>query len=211
MTSKRRPTLASRSAVALHAVAAAVLIVQAPTPATAAPADPAAARVDAFDEALLAAMKAGASAGAKGRDRMLTPAVESAFDLPTMARYAVGTPWATMTPAQRADVVHAFERYTTANYAHNFDAFSGQKFVLQGVQTRGADKIVQIQLVSPHEEAHTLMYRVHETPAGWKILDVYYNGISQLTTRRADLATSAAGGAPALVSHLDELTSRLLS
>jgi phospholipid transport system substrate-binding protein len=171
--------------------------------------DPAVARVDAFDSALLAAMKM--SGGVKARDRELTPAVQGAFDLATMTRYAVGQGWTQMTEAQHADLVRAFERYTTANYAHNFDSYSGQKFVVQGVQTRGADKIVQAQIVSPHGSPVSLMYRMHETPAGWKIIDVIYNGISQLTTRRADFATAASGGAPSLLARLEDLTSKLLA
>jgi len=171
--------------------------------------DPAIAKVDAFDDALLSAMKMGG--GIKARDRELTPAVQSAFDLPTMTRYAVGTSWSTMTEAQHADLVKAFERYTTANYAHNFDSFSGQKFVVQGVQTRGQDKIVQAQIVSPRNAPVSLMYRMHETPAGWKIIDVIYNGISQLTTRRADFASATAGGAASLLARLDDLTNKLLT
>lgn len=188
---------------------AAVALAVAPQAAPAAPADPAAARVDAFDDALLAAMKS--SGGVKARDRALTPAVESAFDLQTMTRYAVGASWTSMTEAQHADLVRAFERYTTANYAHNFDAYSGQKFEIQSVQTRGVDKIVQAKLVSPHAAPVALIYRLHETAAGWKIIDVYYNGISQLTTRRADFASSSSAGAAGLLSHLDDLTSKLLS
>jgi phospholipid transport system substrate-binding protein len=193
----------------LAAVMAAGALALSP-PLAAAPADPAAAKVDAFDAALLASMKAGAGAGVKGRDRELTPAVESAFDLATMARYAVGPAWNSMSEAQHAEIIKAFGRYTTANYAHNFDSFSGQKFVVGAVQDRGADKIVQAQLVSPHDAPVNLIYRLHQTPAGWKIIDVYYNGISQLTTRRADFAASVQVGPAALVGHLESLTSKLL-
>jgi phospholipid transport system substrate-binding protein len=196
----------------LGALSALCVLALGPMTALAVPSDPAAAKVDAFDDALISAMKAGASAGVRGRDRQLTPAVESAFDLPTMTRFAVGAAWATMSEAQHADLVRAFERYTTASYAHNFDAYSGQKFVIQGVQTRGADKIVQAQLVSGHSEPTSLLYRVHQSPSGWKIIDVYYNGISQLTTRHEDFASSVNnGGAAALLSHLDSLTNKLLS
>jgi phospholipid transport system substrate-binding protein len=192
------------------AIAAATLAL-APV-AFAAVSDPAAERVDAFDNALLAAMKAGSAAGVKARDRDLTPAVESAFDLSTMTRFAVGPAWANMTEAQHADLVKAFGRYTAANYAHNFDSYSGQKFVIQGVTTRGTDKIVQAQLTSPHGSTNALIYRLHETPDGWKIIDVYYNGISQLTTRRADFAGPvSSGGAGGLLSHLDALTAKLLA
>jgi len=178
--------------------------------ARAAAADPAAARVEAFDDALISAMKAGAAAGARGRGRTLAPAVESDFDLPTMTRFAVGPAWASMSEAQHSALIGAFTRYTVASYASNFDSYGGQKFQIQTVQTRGPDKIVPCQLISPHGAPVTLIYRLHETPSGWKIIDIYFNGISQLTTRRADFAQPLSmGGASGLISHLDALTQKL--
>jgi phospholipid transport system substrate-binding protein len=194
--------------LALGALIALGLIATAP--AHAAPGDPAAARVEGFDEALISAMKAGAAAGPRGRGRTLAPAVESGFDLPTMTRFAVGPAWASMTEAQHTALIGAFTRYTVASYASNFDSYGGQKFQIQAVQTRGPDKIVPVQLTSPHGAPVTLIYRLHETPSGWKIIDIYFNGISQLTTRRADFAQPLnMGGAAGLISHLDALTQKL--
>jgi phospholipid transport system substrate-binding protein len=174
--------------------------------------DPAAATVESFDDALVGIMKAGAAAGAKGRAHSLTPAVESSFDLPTMTRFAVGPTWAGLTEAQHAALISAFTRYTVANWASNFDSYSGQKFEIAAVQMRGTEKIVQCQLVSPHGAPVSLIYRLHEGPGGWKIIDIYFNGISQLTTRRADFAGPlASGGAAGLISHLDALTHKLES
>ena len=41
------------------------------------------------------------------------------------------------------------------------------------------------------------MYRMRELGGSWKIIDVYYGAISQLTTRRSDFAATSlnAGGA----------------
>jgi phospholipid transport system substrate-binding protein len=178
----------------------------------AATADPAVERVDAFDHALLDAMKAGPALGVKGRARKLTPAVEAAFDLPTMTRFAVGPKWAEMTPAQRDALTAAFTRLSVASYAHNFDSFGGERFDLDAnVQVRGADKIVQCRLVPPHDKPVALIYRMRQAPDGWKIIDVYYDGVSQLTTRRSDFAQSVAdGGATGLLAHLDALTEKML-
>ncbi|HWF00830.1 MAG TPA: ABC transporter substrate-binding protein [Caulobacteraceae bacterium] len=180
--------------------------------AATAPADPAAARVEAFDSALLAAMKEGPAAGAKARARRLAASVEQSFDLPTMTQFAVGPAWSSMSEAQHRELIAAFTRYSVASYAHNFDSYSGQKFEVTGVQNRGADKIVQARLVAPHEGPVSLMYRMRQTPAGPKIIDVYFDNISQLTTRRADFAASlASGGAAGLLVHLETLTNKLLS
>jgi phospholipid transport system substrate-binding protein len=180
--------------------------------AVAAPADPAAARVDAFDDALIDMMKGGAALGVKGRAHKLTPAVEAAFDLPTMTRFAVGPRWAQMTPAQQNALVAAFTRLTVDSYAHNFDKYNGERFELDAnVQTRGADKIVQSRLIPTHDKPVNLIYRMRETPQGWKIIDVYFDGVSQLTTRRSDFAQPVAtGGAEGLLTHLNSLTEKLL-
>jgi len=193
-------------------LAAAVLTLAAAPAALAGATDPAAARVDAFDHALVETMKAGPALGAGGRAKRLAPAVAAAFDLSTMTRFAVGPMWAKMTPAQRDALTAAFMRLTVASYAHNFESYGGERFDLDSdVQTRGADKIVQCKLIPPHDKPVALIYRMRQTPDGWKIIDVYFDGISQLTTRRSDFVQPlAAGGAAGLLSHLDALTEKLL-
>jgi phospholipid transport system substrate-binding protein len=195
-------------------LAALALGLAAAGPAPAAPAaDPAAARVDAFDAALIQTMKGGASLGVRGRDREIAPAVDAAFDLATMTRFAVGPTWAQMTAAQRDALTAAFGRLTAASYAKNFDSYGGERFVIDpDVQTRGPDKIVQCKLIPAHGAPVALIYRMRQTPDGaWKIIDVYYDGISQLTTRRADFAQPLSmGGAAGLLAHLDALTAKLL-
>jgi phospholipid transport system substrate-binding protein len=178
--------------------------------ALAAPGDPAAARVDAFDNSLLATMKSGG--GVQERARKLTPAVDAAFDIPTMTRFAVGLKWAQMTPAQQKALIDAFTRLSVASYAHNFDKYGGERFEIDpNVQARGADKIVQVKLIPPHDKPVNLIYRMRQTPEGWKIIDVYYDGVSQLTTRRSDFAQPvASGGADGLLGHLNTLTEKLL-
>ena len=53
-------------------------------------------------------MKAGKSLGADGRARKLTPAVERAFDLPTMTRFAVGSAWSSYSSSDQAALIKAF-------------------------------------------------------------------------------------------------------
>ena len=192
---------------------AALLLAAAPAASLAAPpTDPAAVRVDAFDHALIEVMKGGATLGVKGRARKIAPAVEAAFDLPTMTRFAVGPKWADLSAGERDSLTAAFTRLSVASYAHNFDSFSGERFDLDpNVQVRGPDRIVQCKLVPPHDKPVSLLYRMRQTASGWKIIDVYYDGVSQLTTRRADFAQPlASGGAAGLLGHLDALTEKLL-
>lgn len=185
-----------------------VLALLAPTPVLAQAADPALEPVRALDAGLLAIMKAGGGAGQAGRARLIAPVVERVFDLPLMARLSVGPAWTTFTPRDQQALIAAFRAMTVAQYAHNFDGFSGESFtVAPQVETRGLDKLVRTTLNVPGQAGEQLNYRLRADGGQWKIIDVYYrNAISQLATRRADFAgVVAKGGAPALIQHLNKL------
>jgi len=198
--------------IAAAAALAAAFAFQAPA-ASAAPADPAAARIEVFDQALISTLKEGPALGAKGRYRKLEPVIEDTFDLPVMTRFAVGPAWATMSPADQQALVKAFTRLSVASYAKNFARFDGERFDIEPtVQTRGADKVVQSHLTPGHGAPVSLTYRMRNAGGAWKIIDVYYGAISQLTTRRSDFAAPlASGGAKGLLEHLNSLADKLLS
>ena len=143
-------------------IAALALLLVAPAAARA-QTDPAAQTIDTFQNALLETMKAGKSLGAGGRAHKIQPAVEAAFDLPTMTRVAVGPPWAKLSSSEQASLVHAFAKVTVANYAHNFDDFSGEKFVIDPkVATKVPDKLVRTQIIVPGGAPVSLAYRMRE-------------------------------------------------
>jgi len=195
------------------ACAAALLLFAAMAPQARAETDPAAAQVDGFDNALLGVMKQADQLGVRGRARRLTPEIERAFNLSAMTRFAVGPAWSTMSDSDHAALVAAFTRYSAASYAHNFDGYSGEKFVVDpNVVTRGPDKIVVTQLIPGHGDAVVIDYRMRSDGGTWKIIDVLFKGtISQLSTRRSDFAaTVASGGASALIAHMDAQTEKLL-
>ena len=109
-------------------------------------------------------------------------------------------------------MVKGFAKLSAASYAHNFDAFGGEKFTIESkVDTRGPDKVVQSHIVPAKGAPTALTYRMRQGAEGWKIVDVYYGAISQLATRLSDFAAPlAAGGAKGLLAHLDALSEKLL-
>lgn len=192
----------------LRAAAALALVLPAPLLAQA---DPAVAPVQALDSGLLQIMKAGKAAGKAGRAAAIGPVVDRSFDLPLMTRLAVGTTWPTIAPADQQALVAAFRRLTVAQYAANFDGFSGESFAIQPqVESRAGDKLVRTTLNQPKGSPEQLNYRLRNSGGGWRIIDVYYrNSVSQLATRRSDFASILqSGGAKALVRHLDALAAK---
>jgi phospholipid transport system substrate-binding protein len=195
----------------------AVLVVAAfaaawPVSRAAAADDPAIATVQGFYDNLVDSMKSGKALGAQGRYNKMRPAVEQAFDVGTMVKFAVGPAWDTMAPADQKSLTEAFTRMTAAQYAGNFDSFNGEKFVVDpNVQTRGTDHYVSSKLVTT-DQTVIFIYRLRQFGSSWKIIDVLLDGsISQLSVQRSDYAaTLKLGGPPALVKKLDDLASRSL-
>jgi phospholipid transport system substrate-binding protein len=175
--------------------------------------DPAAAAIDSFNSALLDVMKQAKSLGIEGRYRKLEPAVQAAYDLPTMTRFAVGPKWTALTPQDQAALVKAFTRLTVANYAKNFDGYGGEKFTVDAkVDTRAPDKLVRSHIIQPKDKPVDLTYRMRQASDGrWKIIDVYYNGsVSELAARRSDFSASINVGAQALLKKIDALSDKLM-
>jgi phospholipid transport system substrate-binding protein len=174
--------------------------------------DPAAHPVQILDESLLRSMRAGARQSVTERYQMLQPVIEEVFDLPLMTRLSVGPAWTKFSAEQQLAVISAFERLTIAGYAHNFQTFNGEEFTIDdNITIRGGDKIVQARISSKHDTPIGLIYRVRESGGNWKLVDVYYDGISQLTMRRSDFnAAIADGGAAGLIAHLNSLSNSLM-
>ncbi len=174
--------------------------------------DPALATIDALDSGLLDAMKAGKAVDTEGRYRKLLPVVERTFDLPTMTRFAVGGAWAGYSLTEQAALIKAFTRLSASNLARNFDSYGGEQFKINpAVQTRGPDKLVHTQIVPTKGAAMELNYRMRQSGGTWKVIDVYYGAVSQLTAQRSDFAAAAiASGAANLVQKMNARSDTLL-
>jgi phospholipid transport system substrate-binding protein len=196
--------------VALMLAAAPVLTAIQTLPVQAQAADPAAAQVQGFYDALLASMKAGGTP--KSRYEKLKPAVEKAFDLPAMTATAVGPTWASLSDADKKALTDAFARMTIANYAKNFNSYSGEKFTVEPASvTRGSDHFVKSSLKTSSETI-AFNYRTHQVGSDWKVTDVYLAGnISQMAQKRSDFAgTLASSGPQGLTKRINALTDQML-
>ena len=196
------------AAVMLMAGPAAVLVL--PQPVLAQAADPAAAQVQGFYDALVASMKSGGTA--KSRYEKLKPAVEKTFDLSAMTATAVGPSFATLPEADKKALTEAFSRMTIANYANSFKSFGGEKFTVEPASiARGSDHFVK-STMKTSSETIAFNYRMHQVGSEWKVTDVYLAGnISQMAQKRSDFAaTFASGGAAALSKRINALADQML-
>lgn len=204
----RRSTLLGVACLLLLPIAAAPQA-RAETGAT-----PASASIERLHAALLDVMKHAASLGYEGRAQRLAPVVAAVYDIPTMARIAVGKYWKDLSPEDQQRLTDAFARFTVANYAGNFDGYSGERFELLGEEDAPQGlHLVRTRLVPGDGEPVRLDYRLRSTPEGWRIVDVFLNGtVSELALRRAQYtAVIEREGFPALLEALDKKIADLAS
>ena len=208
--------IGNRYACALLAVAvmAVALFGAAGARAAEAAPDPALAPVQAFCDGLLDTMKRAKELGLKGRYEALKPVIEKVFNLPQMTQIAVGPTWPTISAADQKALITAFERMTVANYANNFDGYSGEKFVVDpNVITRNADKLVSTKLVTTDNTSTVFIYRMRAGSDGnWKVIDILLDGyVSEMAQRRSDFSsTITTEGPTGLIKKINELADKQL-
>lgn len=165
------------------------------------------ATIQAFHEALLAAMKEGPALGFEGRRQLLEPAIRATLDLPLMTRLVMGPPWRSLSAQEQQQLVAAFSAYSIATYANRFSGFSGEVFtVLPGSSPQASgDVIVHTLLKTGDPEPVRLDYLMREKAGRWRVIDVYLSGtISELAARRSEYAAVLRkGGAGALAGLLN--------
>ena len=140
-------------------------------------------------DALLSTMKNGRTLGQSGRFTQLEPVIRRTFDIPSMARLAVGSSWGTLSEALRQQVTESFGRYISAIYADRFDSYAGQKLQVTGEQPAAAGVMVRSQIVKANGEPVNVDYMMRRNGNAWLISDIYLDGaISEVATRRSEFA-----------------------
>jgi phospholipid transport system substrate-binding protein len=143
-----------------------------------------------FYDTLLRVMKNGPALGERGRYDTLEPAVAATFDIPSMARLAVGAGWSKLSPGDQRAAAAALGRYVAATYADRFDGFSGEKFEVLDERPSAYGVLVTSRIVKSDGEPVEINYLMKQNGERWQIGDVYLTGtISQLATLRSEFAS----------------------
>jgi phospholipid transport system substrate-binding protein len=167
--------------------------------------------VAAFDDALLGSMREAEKFGYAGRYDRLAPVMNNAFDFAEMTRIAVGGPWASLTGTQQHSLADAFARFSIANYAREFDKYSGERIEITGHTERPQGVVIATAMKSTADEPTEFDYLLHKVNGAWKIVDIYLDGsISQLAVRRSEFsAVLTRSGPEGLLRMLTERTDAL--
>jgi phospholipid transport system substrate-binding protein len=177
----------------------------------------AAPRVLAADDAASFVSHAADSVLALARDKgisqdefkkRLRAIAEQDFDVPRIARFALGQYWRTTSDTDRQQFVDAFEDYMVQVYATRFRQYSGANFKVMGQRQEGNATMVTTQIAqAPGQQPAKVIWQIARQPNGYKITDVAIEGISQAVTYREEFSSVIAqhgGQVSGLTQHLRE-------
>ncbi len=153
-------------------------------------------------------MKHGAELGFEGRYQKLEPVIQRTFDVPVMAKIAVGAEWTAFSADEKERMLDAFSRYMVTTYAARFKSYKGQQFQVGEVKQPAENRtLVETRLIRANGDPISLNYLFRPGADGsWRIIDVYLSGaISEMARMRSDFsATVTGGGASALIAALEK-------
>lgn len=197
MSSPVPSRLATTVLCRLTALMVALLLLAAPASA----ADPAGFVRQFGDQAI--AMLRDRAAGEAQRRQRFESLMRSGFDLPLVAQLALGRHWRSATGEERSEYVGLFERFVLETYARRLDEYGNQRLRVVGAVPAGQDSMVESWIEGSGEPIR-VDWRVRETPAGARIVDVVIAGVSMLVTQRSEFAAviERSGGVAGLIANL---------
>lgn len=159
-----------------------------------------------LNQTLLEVMRRARELGYSGRYRLLQPVVTEVYDFVSISRYVLGSHWKQLSSEDKKIFVQKMIEFGVAAYAAEFNDYSGEQFkILSEEPFRNKLRVVKAVLESPKEPSVQFVYILKPAPGGWKIIDVRYDGVSDLALKRAQFSDILVKeGFARLLAKLDE-------
>jgi len=173
-------------------------------PAVQASADPTAFIKEVSSKAITE-MEPAASETDQQRAAKLKPMLEQYFDMPSIARYMLGSYWRKATPDEQAQFTSVLTDFLALAYGKRFANYTGHEMEIGRVRDEGDGRSVVFSTVKlPSGDPARVDWTVQQTDTSYKIEDVKVEGLSLADTHRQEFASviSSNGGS---VSKLIEI------
>jgi phospholipid transport system substrate-binding protein len=157
-------------------------------------------------EALHAGLVAAAASSESLQQRYLElrPLIAATHDLAYIAELTIRRQWRELEPADRERFVAAFERLSVTTYASRFDAVGETSFKILQVADAGNGRVqVGAAIARDNGADIPLDYTLEDRGQGWRIVNIFADGVSDLALKRAEYQRILATGTIATLT--DEL------
>jgi len=167
--------------------------------------------IEQFQGTLLQVMQEAKALGFEGRARRFDALVEAVFDLERITRRICGRVWSGLDGERRSALREAFKRLSVAMLASEFDGYKGETFRPPEVLSQSEKRRrVRSALVSGDGDSVSIIYTLRKTVRGWRVVDVLFDGISEVQIRRAEFrGVLKRKGLDGLMALLAERTTAL--
>lgn len=135
---------------------------------------------------------AGGNLPSAERETRLRKFMDAYFDVDGIGKFAIGRHWNKISDAQKEAYLAAFREYNVKNYASLLANYKGQKLLVERSFSSGAgiSTVQSVILGSDTKDKIRIDWRLRQTDAGYKVVDVLVEGLSQATTLRDDFAST---------------------
>ncbi len=148
--------------------------------------------------------------GAEAKRASFRTLINELVDVPRVTRFVLGKYARQATPEQMARFSTAFRAYAEGVYMKRIDDYHGEKITVAGsTVNRPGDVLVTTMIASAHAQPTALSWRVQNTGAGWKVIDVQVKGVWLAITQQQDFVSTidnAGGRIDVLIAQLQRDT-----
>ena len=109
------------------------------------------------------------------------------FAMRKIGRFVVGRYWKAMTPDQQGEYQTLFASWVLKSYSAQLGGYAGEKFEIYRTTKAGSmDLFVRTRIARDGGAALRADWRVRKFKSGYKVVDVVVEGVSMLSTQRAE-------------------------
>ncbi len=137
--------------------------------------------IEQFHNVLIEVMKSDSEF--QERYTTLQAAIDNTFDMETVSRMSLGTPWRKLEKDARQEFTQLMRELITATYADRFDNYNEQQFeIISITEPRPGRWLVRTRLIRKSDSPVSLDYYIK----GQRVFDAAADGVSDPAVRRAD-------------------------
>ena len=139
------------------------------------------------------------------REALFRKILKQGFDMPLIARFALGRFWRVASKEQRRDYLNLFTDYVVRSYSVKLGGYKSESLVIVSERPlkNRKDVLVNTRINRPSGAPIKTVWRVRTTNNRLRIIDVMVEGISMLVTHREEFsAVIRRHGLPGLLETL---------
>lgn len=126
-------------------------------------------------------------------------------DTDWLGRFVLGVEWRRIDPDKQKQYLSLYRDFLVKNYTSRFREYTGETFDVTEVRDEGSGEYtVSTRINRPGKENVNVDYRVRAAGKGYKVFDIIVEGVSLLTTQRAEFTSIVSRkGIDYLIEQID--------